>query len=83
MAVADGAEETARLADDVRECLETGEPDFPFHPHVTVAHHLDAPSLDAACAELASFSAEFPVQDFVLFCHDGAGWHVDTRFPLG
>lgn len=81
--VADGADETARLADDVRERLATGEPDFPFHPHVTVAHHLDRSSLDQACEELAGFTAEFPVRDFVLFCHDGAGWHIDTRFPLG
>ncbi|MCK5892308.1 MAG: 2'-5' RNA ligase family protein [Aeromicrobium sp.] len=83
VAVADGSHETARLADDVRGRLESGEPDFPFHPHVTVAHHLDRPSLDHACQELAGFTAEFQVRDFVLFCHDGAGWHVDTRFPLG
>lgn len=81
--VAEGSEETARLAGDVRERLDSGEPDFPFHPHVTVAHHLDRPSLDQACEELAGFAAEFQVRDFVLFCHDGAGWHIDTRFPLG
>ncbi len=83
VAVAGGADETARLADDVRAGLDVGEPDFPFHPHVTVAHHLDRSSLDHACEDLAGFTAEFPVQEFVLFCHDGAGWHVDSRFPLG
>lgn len=83
VAVADGAEETTQLASDVRKRLEAGEPDFPFHPHVTVAHHLDAPTLDQACEELAGFTAEFEVTEFVLFCHDGAGWHIDTRFPLG
>ncbi|GAA1752213.1 2'-5' RNA ligase family protein [Aeromicrobium alkaliterrae] len=83
VAVADGTEETTRLAGAVRDCLSAGEPDFPFHPHVTVAHHLDASSLDHACEDLAEFSAEFQVAEFVLFCHDGAGWHVDTRFPLG
>jgi 2'-5' RNA ligase len=83
VAVADGADETTRLAGDVRTCLAVGEPEFPFHPHVTVAHHLDASTLDHACSDLAGYTAEFPVNDFVLFCHDGAGWHVDTRFPLG
>ena len=80
--VAAGVDETSELAAEVRRRLAAPEPEFPFHPHVTVAHHLDEHSLDNACADLADYAAEFEVTEFVLFCHDGDGWTVDTRFPL-
>ncbi|MFT4299653.1 MAG: 2'-5' RNA ligase family protein [Aeromicrobium sp.] len=82
MVVAGGAEETARLARAVRVALATPEPDLPFHPHVTIAHHLDRSALDHACADLAGFEAEFPVAQIALFTHDGTAWLLDSVHPL-
>jgi 2'-5' RNA ligase len=57
---------------------------FPFHPHVTVAHHLDDDALDRAAKELAEFSAGFTVDAFVLYEHGLDGiWRPRRRFGLG
>ena len=40
---------------------------FPYHPHVTVAHDLDGPSLDRAFDGLADYDASFTVWGFTLF----------------
>ena len=34
--------------------------DFPYHPHVTVAHHLDEAALDRAFESLADFRCALP-----------------------
>ena len=46
------------------------ELDFPYHPHVTIAHHLDDPTLDRAFEELADFECGFAVDAFSLYVHD-------------
>jgi 2'-5' RNA ligase len=57
---------------------------FPYHPHVTVAHHLDDEALDTARTTLAEFSAEFDVSGFGLFEHGADGvWRQRRRFPFG
>lgn len=57
---------------------------FPFHPHVTVAHHLDDDALDRAAKELAEFSAAFEVNAFVLYEHGSDGiWRPRRRFAFG
>ena len=57
---------------------------FPFHPHVTVAHHLDDDRLDQAFAELAGFECEFEVESFHLYVHDHeVGWQPAHDFRLG
>ena len=43
---------------------------FPYHPHVTIAHHLADAQLDQAFDELADFECEFDVDDFHLYVHD-------------
>ena len=56
---------------------------FPYHPHVTVAHHLDDGPLDQAFAELADFECEFRVDGFHLYVHDtDLGWQPTREFPL-
>ena len=40
---------------------------FPYHPHVTVAHDLPEPALDAAFEQLAAYDARFTVWGFTLF----------------
>lgn len=74
--------------DHVQRAVRTGplhrELTFPFHPHVTVAHHLDDDALDRATRTLAGFSASFTVTDFVLYEHGPDGvWRPRRRFPFG
>ncbi len=57
---------------------------FPYHPHVTVAHHLDDDSLDLALKTLSDFDAEFEVCAFVLYEHGTDGvWRPRRRFVFG
>jgi len=57
---------------------------FPYHPHVTVAHHLDEAALDHAYDALADFDCSFDVVDFHLYLHGGDGvWRPFRTFPLG
>ncbi len=58
--------------------------DFPYHPHVTVAHHLDDQALDRAFDKLADFRASFPVATVDLYEHGADGvWRVARTFALG
>lgn len=58
--------------------------DFPYHPHVTVAHHLDEDALDRAFTELGTFRCDFPVGSIELYHHAEDGiWRVQESFPLG
>lgn len=84
VAVSQGISSTELLAQSVRGALDSPEPEFPFHPHVTVAHHLDDPSLDRAYDELADFECSFTVDEFALYQHeDAAGWVPRRAFRLG
>jgi 2'-5' RNA ligase len=57
---------------------------FPFHPHVTVAHHVDDGALDRAMITLAGFTAAFTVSAFVLYEHGADGvWRPRHRFAFG
>ena len=60
-----------------------GEPRFPYHPHVTVAHELEEPLLDRAFSELADFDCVFDVVEFHLYEHDAtAGWRPTHTVAL-
>jgi 2'-5' RNA ligase len=84
VAVSQGISYTEMLAKCVRDALHSPEPEFPFHPHVTVAHNLDDPSLDRAYEELADFECEFTVDEFALYQHDEtSGWVPQHAFALG
>ena len=41
--------------------------EFDYHPHVTIAHHVEDEALDATARSTADFVAEFPVVGFDLF----------------
>ncbi len=57
---------------------------FPYHPHVTVAHHLDERLLDRAFDDLAAFECRFTVDRFSLYEHgDLHGWTPVRAFELG
>jgi 2'-5' RNA ligase len=56
---------------------------FPYHPHVTVAHHLADDLLDRAFEDLASFDCVFVADRFSMYVHDAeAGWVVARDFAL-
>lgn len=56
---------------------------FAYHPHVTVAHHVDDAALDRAERELASFAGSFVVQAFEIdeLAAD-EHWQTLRAFPL-
>lgn len=84
VAVSEGISYTEMLAKCVRDALDSPEPEFPYHPHVTVAHNLDDPSLDRAYEELSDFECEFTVSEFALYHHqDESGWVPQQAFALG
>lgn len=84
IAVSQGISYTELLAKVVRTKLEAPEPEFPFHPHVTIAHNLDDDALDRAYDELAAFECTFQVDAFHLYLHEGEnGWAPRHEFMLG
>jgi 2'-5' RNA ligase len=82
--VAEGGRDCDRIQRDVRTGPLRRDLSFPFHPHVTVAHHVDEPSLDTAMATLEGFSATFAVEAFWLYEHGSDGvWRPRQRFAFG
>mgnify|MGYP001344759838 CR=1 FL=1 len=79
----EGISQCEQLADAVRRGPLAVELEFPYHPHVTVAHHLDDGPLDRAFDELADFECRFQVDGFHLYVHDPElGWQPTREFPL-
>ncbi|MFC7495129.1 MULTISPECIES: 2'-5' RNA ligase family protein [unclassified Nocardioides] len=81
--LAEGISHCERLADAVRSGPLDVELEHPYHPHVTIAHHLEDALLDRAFAELADFECEFQVGEFHLYVHDEEiGWQPTRQFAL-
>jgi 2'-5' RNA ligase len=79
----EGISQCEALAAAVRTGPLDVELEHPYHPHVTVAHHLDDPLLDQAFDELSGFECEFAVDDFHLYVHDDEiGWQPTRQFSL-
>jgi 2'-5' RNA ligase len=84
VSLVEGISQVEQLADAVRHGPLSLDLDFPFHPHVTVAHHLSDACLDQAFDELAGFECEFDVDTFHLYVHDETvGWQPAHDFRLG
>ena len=57
--------------------------DFPYHPHVTVAHLDDDELLDRAFDELSDFDCSFAAEAFHLYVHEpGLGWKATRDYAL-
>ncbi|MBD2758953.1 2'-5' RNA ligase family protein [Yimella sp. cx-573] len=81
--VAQGIGECEQLESLVRSGPVERELEFPYHPHVTVAHHLPDARLDEAFEELADFEATFDVTGFDLYEHGEDGvWRPVERFTF-
>ncbi len=79
-----GISQCEQLAAAVRHGPLTVPLQFPYHPHVTVAHHLCDEALDRAFEELAGFECRFEADGFHLYRHeDQDGWRPKRAFPLG
>lgn len=83
-----------KLAEGFDECmdlhakLQTGplerDLEFPFHPHVTVAHDVSEAGLDAAVEELHTFEAAFEVRSLGLYEHVTSGlWKLREEICFG
>jgi 2'-5' RNA ligase len=83
VALATGIAGCERLEAAVRRDVLARELEFPYHPHVTVAHDLPADVLDEAYDALGGFVARFSVTEFALYLHGPDGvWHVHRTFAL-
>jgi 2'-5' RNA ligase len=81
--VVEGISECELLARSVCSGPLETTPEFPYHPHVTVAHHRPDDVLDRAFDELAGFECEFEVRAFWLYEFDDvAGWVPQREFRL-
>lgn len=82
--VARGVSECEMLEAVVRSGPLERELEFPYHPHVTVAHGVSEAALEEAYDGLAGFTARFPVDGIELFtrCPD-AQWQREHQFALG
>jgi 2'-5' RNA ligase len=77
----EGISRCEQLAAAVRQGPLEVALNFPYHPHVTVAHHLDDDQLDQAFSELASFECLFEAEAFHLYVHDETeGWQTSRDF---
>ncbi len=77
-----GAGECAALERALRAGPLAHEPRYAYHPHVTVAHELATPALDAAQAAMDGYEATFLVTHLHRFVHDGRTWQEERAYPL-
>ena len=84
VALADGIGACEQVEHRVRSGPLTRELQFPYHPHVTVAHDLPDDILDRAFKELADYDARFSVWGFSLYEHGADGvWRPQRDFSFG
>ncbi len=83
IAVARGIGNCELIANDVRSGPLERALNFPYHPHVTVAHDVPADMLEVAYNGLADLSAEFAVEAFTEFEQTASGaWAVAREYRL-
>ncbi len=84
VAVAEGISQCEQLERAVRSGPVRRDLEFNYHPHVTVAHHVDDAALDRVFGDLAGFEAGFEVAGVDLYEHgDDDVWRSVRTFPLG
>jgi len=82
--VAGGISECERIEQAIRTGPLKREVRFYYHPHVTIAHHVDDAAMDRAFNELASYDCSFEVEAFHLYEHgDDLVWREVRGFDFG
>jgi 2'-5' RNA ligase len=84
--VVEGAQMCTRLQGQVRDGSGplARELQFPYHPHVTVAHGIEDAAMDRAFEELARYEAEWVCTGFGLYEQGGDGtWQTLRAFTFG
>ncbi|MFI9613021.1 2'-5' RNA ligase family protein [Streptomyces sp. NPDC052023] len=84
--VVEGAEACTWLQKQVRDASGpvARELQFPYHPHVTVAHGIDEAAMDRAFEELADYRAEWACTGFALYEQGADGvWRRLRDFAFG
>ncbi|TWE12027.1 2'-5' RNA ligase family protein [Rudaeicoccus suwonensis] len=69
VAVAEGIASCEWLEKAVRSGPVGRDLEFPYHPHVTIAHGIPEPDLDRAFEDLATYECRFDVAAFDLYEH--------------
>jgi 2'-5' RNA ligase len=81
--VAGGISACERIEQAIRTGPLKRDVQFYYHPHVTVAHHLDDAAMDRAFEELASYQCSFEVRAFDLYEHgDDLVWRAVRTFDF-
>jgi 2'-5' RNA ligase len=85
VALASGISGCETLEKRVRRGPLARDVEFPYHPHVTVAHDLPDAVLDEAYAALAHLDASWTCGVFDLYVHDpdDGRWNVRAEYRLG
>ncbi|MFE2303044.1 2'-5' RNA ligase family protein [Streptomyces sp. NPDC059445] len=84
--VAEGAEACTWLQGRVRDASGpvARELQFPYHPHVTVAHGIDEAAMDHAFEALSDYEAAWPCTGFALYEQGADGvWRKLREFAFG
>jgi 2'-5' RNA ligase len=83
VAISEGISYCEMLAADARQGPLDQTLRFPYHPHVTVAHDVDADALDRAFDTLKDFECVFDVESFHLYVHGHDGvWRPVHSYDL-
>lgn len=81
--VVEGGAACAGLQERIRSGPLARELQFPYHPHVTIAHGIADAAMDRAQAELAEFAASWTAAGFALYEQGGDGvWRTLRNFPF-
>ncbi|WP_210593867.1 2'-5' RNA ligase family protein [Streptomyces sp. GESEQ-35] len=84
--VVEGASACTWLQKQVRDASGpmARELQFPYHPHVTVAHGIDDEAMDRAFEALADYAAAWPCTGFALYEQGADGvWRKLREFAFG
>ncbi|QKV94447.1 2'-5' RNA ligase family protein [Streptomyces sp. NA02950] len=83
--IVEGVEECAALQERIRAASGpcARELQFPYHPHVTVAHGIDEEAMDRAFAELKDYEAAWTITGFALYEQGADGvWRLEREYPF-
>src|SRR5690625_362786 len=75
-----GWDECVALQERINDGVLAQELQFPYHPHVTIAHHLEDAQLDRTQEEMKDFRAEFTGSAIDLFEYEGEMWRKVQSF---